>query len=364
MTLYIIVVLILAIILFINFAPVYGDKSKGYSKTKIENSPNLIDGKFRNLVSTNMSFKKGEDYNQEYIADKNIGKKPKKPLPSIKFNKNDFAANDENSITWFGHSTILMKLESKIILVDPVFNNASPFSAILGPAPFKYEDNICAEDLPDKIDIVLITHDHYDHLDYKTIKEIQTKVEKFLVPLGNKAHLLKWGVPNSKVEEFDWYDGLSYENIDFTFTPTRHFSGRAIRDRFATLWGGWIIKSEKSNVFISGDSGYFDEFKKIGEKYGPFDVAFMENGAYNPRWRNIHFFPEQGVLASMEVRAKVALPTHWAKFSLSSHNWIEPIDRFVKEAKKSGLNLATPLIGQTFVIGGEIPQEHWWENSY
>jgi len=362
MTLYIIIVLILAIILFINFAPVFGDKSKGESKTKIENSSNFIDGKFRNLVSTSMSFKKGEDYNKEYIADKSIGKKPEKPLPSIKFNKTDFAANDENSITWFGHSTILLKLESKIILVDPVFNYASPFSLLLGPKPFKFENTIHTKDLPNKIDVVLITHDHYDHLDYQTIKEIQTGVQKFLVPLGIKAHLLRWGVPDTKIEEFDWYESISYNNINFTFAPSRHFSGRAIRDRFATLWGGWIIKSEKSNLFISGDSGYFEEFKIIGERYGPFDVAFMENGAYNPRWRNVHFFPEQGVLASMEVRAKVTLPTHWAKFSLSSHNWIEPIDRFVKEAEVRNLNVATPIIGQSFNINGEIPNEHWWEN--
>ena len=237
MVLYIIIAIIIATILFLNFAPVFGYKAQGDSKTKIESSSNFIDGKFRNLISTSMSFKKGEDYNNDYIADTNIGEKPKNPLPSVVFSKIDFAANNDNSITWFGHSTILIKLENKTIIVDPVFNNASPFSTILGPAPFNYENKTIAKDLPNNIDIVLITHDHYDHLDYKTIKEIHTTVKKFLVPLGNKAHLLKWGVPDSKIEEFDWYDKLSYDNIDFTFTPSRHFSGRAIRDRFATLWG-------------------------------------------------------------------------------------------------------------------------------
>jgi len=183
-----------------------------------------------------------------------------------------------------------------------------------------------------------------------------------LVPLGNKAHLLKWGVTDDKIEEFDWYDNFSYENIDFTFTPTRHFSGRALRDRFATLWGGWIIKSESNNFYISGDGGYFDEFKKIGEKYGPFDIVFIENGAYNPRWKNIHLFPEQGVQASLDVQAKVALPIHWGKFSLSTHSWSEPIERFVKEAEARNLTIATPLIGQTFIIDGDIPSEYWWEN--
>ncbi len=362
MVVYIIIFIIVTVYLFLNFAPVFGDDSKGESKTRIENSSNFIDGKFRNFVSTSMSFKKDKDYNIENIGNKDIGKKPKKPLPTIKFNKANFDKNMGNSITWFGHSTILFKLENKTVIVDPVFNNASPFSVILGPAPFKFENTICAKDLPNKIDVVLITHDHYDHLDYKTIKEIHTAVEKFLVPLGNKAHLLKWGVPDSKIEEFDWYDNWSYENIDFTFTPSRHFSGRAIRDRFATLWGGWIIKSEKSNLFISGDSGYFDEFKKIGDNYGPFDVVFIENGAYNQRWANIHLFPEQGVLTSFDVRAKIALPIHWGKYNLSSHNWKEPIERFTKEAKERNLNIATPLIGQTFMIDGEIPNKNWWNN--
>jgi len=362
MVLYIILTIIIATILFLNFAPVFGGSSKSLSKTKIENSPNFIDGKFRNLISTSMSFKKGVDYNSEYIADTNIGKKPKKRLPSIKFNKTDFNENVGNSITWFGHSTILLKINNKIIITDPVFNNASPFSAILGPAPFKYENTNRAKDLPNKIDVVLITHDHYDHLDYKTIKEIHTTVEKFMVPLGNKAHLLKWGVPDFKIEEFDWYDNLSYENIDFTFTPSRHFSGRAIRDRFATIWGGWIINSDSCKLFISGDGGYIDEFKKIGDIYGPFDIVFIENGAYNPRWQYIHLFPEQGVQASLDVNAKVAFPIHWGKFSLSSHNWIEPIERFTKEAKDRNLKVATPRVGQTFSINGAIPNEYWWKN--
>ena len=362
MVLYIILFVTVSVYLFLNYAPVFGEGSKGESKIRIENSSNFINGKFRNLVTTNMSFKKVEGYNNNFLTDSTVGKRPKNPIPTIKFDKKEFAANKGNSITWLGHSTILMKLEDKIIISDPVFNNASPFSAILGPAPFKYENKITVEDLPNNIDVVLITHDHYDHLDYKTIKEIQTNVKKFLVPLGNKAHLLKWGVPADKIEEFDWYDNLSFENIDFTFTPSRHFSGRAIRDRFATLWGGWIIKSKKNNLFISGDGGYFDEFKKIGEKYGPFDIAFIENGAYNARWANIHLFPEQGVQACLDLQTKIVLPIHWGKFSLSSHSWKEPIERFTAEAIKRSLTVATPLIGQTFIIDGDKPNENWWSN--
>lgn len=362
MFLYITIFVIVTVFLFLNFAPVFGDNSRGDSKTRIENSSNFLDGKFQNLVPTKMGFEKGEDYNNEYIADTNTGKRPNNPLPSVKFNKINFTDNDEDSVTWLGHSTILLKLSNKTIVTDPVFNRAGPLTILLGPAPFKYKNKISAKDLPDKIDIVLITHDHYDHLDFKTIKEIHPRVGKFLVPLGVKAHLLRWGVHNNKIEEFDWYDKNSYNEIDFIFIPTRHFSGRALRDRFATLWGGWIVKSNNNNIYISGDSGYFDEFNKIGKKYGPFDIVFIENGAYNPRWQNIHLFPEQGVQASLDAQAKVALPIHWGKFSLSFHSWSEPIERFAKEAKEKKLTLATPLIGQTFIIGGNIPNGSWWEN--
>lgn len=362
MVLYILIIIVAAIILFVNFAPVFGDSPKGTSKSKIEESPHYFDGKFQNLVVTKMGFEKGDDYNSEYISDTSIGKRPDKPLPTIKFDKSILTINEKNSVTWFGHSTILIKLDNKIILIDPVFNNASPFSNILGSAPFKYENTISAKDLPDRIDFILITHDHYDHLDYKTIKEIHSKVAKFLVPLGVKAHLMKWGVPYSKIEEFDWYDKNLYNKIDFIFTPTRHFSGRALRDRFATLWGGWIINSKSNNFYISGDGGYFDEFKNIGRKYGPFDIVFIENGAYNPRWQYIHLFPEQGVQVSLDVDAKITLPIHWGKFNLSFHSWIEPIKRFTAEAEKRNLKIATPFIGQTFYLGEEISTEEWWNN--
>ncbi len=362
MIFYIIITFIVFLILFVNFAPVFGSKPSGQLLTQIEKSPNFKDGKFHNLVTTKFGFSKGKDVNAEYIADKSYGKKPISPLPTVKFDKSKFENSQGNSVTWFGHSTILFKIENKIIIVDPVFSNASPFP-LIGPTPFKYENDLTVKDLPDNIDVVLITHDHYDHLDHKTIKKIHQNVGIFLVPLGVKAHLLKWGVPKNKIVEHDWYDNYLFYEIDFIFTPTRHFSGRALRDRFSTLWGGWIIKSKSNNLYISGDGGYSPEFKKIGEAYGPFDIIFIENGAYNPRWEKIHLFPEQAVQVSFDARAKVALPIHWGKFSLSFHSWYEPIDRFTKEADERELKIVTPLIGQTFNINKEFPNKRWWENN-
>ena len=364
MAIYLLLIITLAIVLFVNYNPEFGDHPKGDLKAIIENSPNYVNGKFQNLITTKMGFEKDVDFSKYYVSDTHIGKRPNKPLVTIKFDKYAFADNKKNSITWLGHSTILMKLENKVIILDPIFNRASPFPFLLGPTPFKYENKISAKDLPDKIDFILITHDHYDHLDYNTIKDLISRVGQFLVPLGVKAHLLKWGVPDNKIKEFDWYDNNYFDEIYFIFTPTRHFSGRALRDRFATLWGGWIIKTISNNLFICGDGGYSNDFKKIGDKYGPFDVVFIENGAYNPRWQYVHLFPEQSVQASLDAQAKLALPIHWGKFNLSYHNWREPIERFVSEAERIELPFITPKIGQTFIIGEESPQEKWWENTY
>ncbi len=238
MILYTIITLTVIIVLFVNFAPVFGGKPSGQLLSRIENSPNYKDDKFHNIVTTNFSFSKGQDFNPKYIADESYGKKPSSPLPTIKFDKLNFENSKENLVTWFGHSTILFKIENKIIITDPVFNNASPFS-LIGPAPFRYENNLTIDDLPNKIDVVLITHDHYDHLDYKTIKTIHPNVEKFLVPLGVKAHILKWGVPDNKIEEFDWYNNYSFNEIRFYFHPYKTFQRQSFKRPFCNIVG-WL----------------------------------------------------------------------------------------------------------------------------
>lgn len=363
MILSIILLIILMIIIFVNFHPVFGSKPNKEMIDELKNSPHYFYGKFQNLIPTKMDFNKNEKYSSSFIAKSSSAKTPNYSLPSIAFNRNKFEETNFNTVTWFGHSTILLKLENKTLLIDPVFDRASPLSKLIGPKPFKYENNISANDLPQKIDILIITHDHYDHLDYNTIKKIKKNVNRFIVPLGVKAHLKKWGVANNKIIQFDWYDTNTVAGIEFIFTPTRHFSGRALRDRFATLWGGWIIKSKQNNLYISGDGGYSKEFKNIGKKYGPFDLIFIENGAYNPRWHNVHLFPEQSVQASIDVNAKLALPIHWGKYSLSSHSWTEPIERFTLEAEKKNLQIITPLIGETFNLNENFPKSHWWETN-
>ncbi len=230
------------------------------------------------------------------------------------------------------------------------------------------------DDLP-YIDAVLISHDHYDHLDYKAIKQVKDKVGHFYVPLGVKAHLLRWGVAESKVSEYDWYDstqiaGNDGQAITITFAPSHHFSGRGITGHRETLWSSWAVQSPELSVYFSGDGGYCEEFAKIGDRFEGFDIAFIEDGAYNERWREVHMLPEESDQAGIDVQAKEILPIHWGKFDLSTHHWREPVRRITSaiDAHNSTLpeeekiKLAAPLIGQVFDLDN-LPTSPWWEQQ-
>ena len=208
--------------------------------------------------------------------------------------------------------------------------------------------------------MIVISHDHYDHLEYEGIKDFSVSVGQFFVPLGVKAHVVKWGVDENRIKEMDWYESTSYNGVDFTLVPSRHFSGRGITDSDATLWGGWVVKSADISAYFSGDSGYFEEFKQIGERYGPFDIGFIDSGAYNEAWAYVHMMPRQSVQASIDLQASVYLPIGWSRYDLAPHYWDDPIIRATKEAERREVVITTPLIGQTFTLD-ELPQNKWWE---
>jgi len=210
--------------------------------------------------------------------------------------------------------------------------------------------------------VVLISHDHYDHLDHLTIGQLASNTRLFLVPLGNQAHLLRWGVPKANIIELDWFESHRVGETTFTLTPSRHFSGRGLTNRFSTLWGSWVVKSEELSVFFGGDSGYTKDFKDIGERLGPFDIAFIENGAYDKQWSQIHMVPEQSVQATIDLNAQLFFPIHWGKFDLAKHRWVEPIERAVTEAEKRGVPVVAPIIGQVFQLDMP-PFETWWSNQ-
>ncbi len=359
-TVAIILIFSFSIWLFVNFAPVFGDDAKGESLRNIKASENFDGEKFVNLIETKLVTK---DPQENTIAISDIysaffpvaSKNPQRKLPSAKFKSSELL---NNSFVWFGHSTILMQTDSLIILTDPVFKYASPVPGVI--KPFEIEYPIEIKDLPKKVDIVLISHDHYDHLDYKAIQELDKRVGQYFVPLGIKAHLLKWGIPEEKIKEKDWYDVIYYKNTSFTMTPARHFSGRGLNNQFSTLWCSWVISSPDLNVFFNGDSGYFDEFKKIGEKFGPFDIAFMENGAYDLDWAEVHMLPEESVQANIDLKSELMFPIHWGKFDLAKHTWNEPIIRACNEAELKEVKMVTPLIGQVFNLEN-VPHLKWWE---
>ena len=345
--------------LFVNLSPAFGDAPSGESLDRITASKNFNGEIFENLIETkvqtpdpqNEQSMAGFIYNNFFPPE---NKNPSRPLPSVKLIGNRMKNGE---FAWLGHSTILMKLNDKVIITDPVFNNASPIPGSV--KPFKMEHAPSIRNLPNNIDVVLISHDHYDHLDYKAIQDLNNRVSNFLVPLGVKAHLLSWGVNENKIKEKDWYEDVYIDSIHYVFTPSRHFSGRGLSNRFSTLWGSWVIQSDSTNIFFSGDSGYFDEFKKIGSEYGPFDIAFMENGAYNTNWNQIHFMPEESVQASVDLNATLMFPIHWGKFDLSVHPWDEPITRASRESKIKEVKLVTPFIGEVFDLQNP-PNRIWW----
>ena len=342
--------------------------------------PKQLGGKltseFKEAYSRSPQWKKRKFYNYERtgvdigIADlpkllyrqlfDKKGRGPLQPLLVVQFDKEAFlAADDKPKFVWFGHSVVLIRINSKTILIDPMFgSDAAPIS------PFsvkRFSENTLdiIEQLP-HIDLVLLTHDHYDHLDMASIELLRPKVSQYYVALGAARHLERWGIAADIIQEFDWYESARLENIKITYTPTRHASGRLIADQSCCLWGGWAIKSDAANIWFSGDGGYGAHFKEIGEKLGPFDFAFMECGQYNDLWHQIHLHPEESVQAAIDAQAQKVMPVHWAGFALAMHHWKDPVKRFTAEAKRVDLTYVTPHIGEVFGLNFE-GREKWWD---
>jgi L-ascorbate metabolism protein UlaG (beta-lactamase superfamily)/uncharacterized protein YxeA len=355
MTLIIIISVIVAILLGINLFiwlnPTFGAKSKYINKERLEASPNFKAGKFQNLEPTIMMTSEGSKGKaiKKFITGVE-NDRPDEPLETVAFIKEELSKKESGiTYSWFGHSTVLINISGKIIITDPVFTKAaSPVSFI--NKSFDYENEYSVDILPE-IDIVLISHDHYDHLDYKTIMEIEAKTKKFYVPLGVDAHLLRWGISAEKIEIADWGDSIKFdESLRITSTPARHFSGRGPKDRDKTLWCSWVIESENQKVFFGGDSGYGKHFKEIGDNYGPFDLTLIECGQYNENWSQIHAMPEQTVQAHIDLKGKNLLPTHWSKFRLSIHSWTEPIERANAASLEFNVDIQNPKIGEVITL--------------
>lgn len=357
-----IVVLCVGILLFLNFNPVFGGVP---SKEQVEGFKKLDhygNGKFGNQVPTsmNMSISDYLSMMKEVLS----GGKDRSPVRQIAVSEMNWNKinNEEDSLTWLGHSAFLLSIDHKKILVDPMLGpTASPVSFV-GSKRYTGDLLHLIDEMP-PIDAVFITHDHYDHLDYPSIKKLKSKVHQFFVPLGVGAHLIRWGVEEDRIIERDWWDETEFEGLTVVLTPSKHFSGRGLYNRDTTLWGGWVIIGKNTRFYTSGDGGYDDHFKEIGKKYGPFDIALMEGGQYDRRWSWVHMTPEEAVQAHLDVNGENMMLIHWGAFTLAYHGWTEPIERAIKAAKEKEVNLLAPEIGETAILDSDLryPISTWWE---
>lgn len=359
--LYCVLILIVLVLLFF-YQPSFGALPKGDLLKQIQSSRNYKEGKFQNLHHT-PDLAEGVGYykvTKEFFFDKEKDNIPPKPLPSQKENLFALGA-EENCLVWFGHSSYFMQIDGKKILVDPVLSgSASPVSVTT--KAFPGSDVYTVKDIP-QVDYLFISHDHWDHLDHKTVAKLQPTVGKVFCGLGVSAHLKRWGYTDAQIVEADWDEQL-FNDRGFVVNsvPARHFSGRSLK-RNQSLWMSYVLQTPSMKIFIGGDSGYDDHFKKIGEDFGPFDWVILECGQYHAYWKYIHMMPEEVVIAAKDLNGAKLLPVHWAKFSLALHSWRDPAVRVVAAAEQASLPIFHPMIGEKLSLSEPAASVRWWENE-
>jgi L-ascorbate metabolism protein UlaG (beta-lactamase superfamily) len=288
------------------------------------------------------------------------GTVPTGKLPVDVLTREQLDAAPDRSLYRLGHSTMLLKLRGEFWLTDPVFaERASPFRR-LGPKRF-HAPPIALDDLP-PLRGVILSHDHYDHLDRDTVLALAATTGVFLTPLGVGDRLIEWGIDAKKVRQFDWWQSAEIDGLSFIATPAQHFSGRSLFDSNSTLWASWVIVDDGLRLFFSGDTGYFDGFKLIGERLGPFDVTLVETGAYDAQWPYVHMQPEETVQAHVDLRGQWLVPIHNGTFDLAMHRWHEPFERVVGLAAARGITLSTPRMGERLDLTAPHRGERWWRN--
>jgi L-ascorbate metabolism protein UlaG (beta-lactamase superfamily) len=337
----------------------FGGRAQGDRRARMERSPQWSDGAFENPQPLNNHV--GLMLKGMFDVSPDVG--PQTPVPTARIDPARFATPPGTGlrVTWLGHSSLLVEIDGRRLLTDPVWaDRASPFSFI-GPHRW-YAPLIALDQLP-PIDAVLISHDHYDHLDHHTISALKDRDTTFIVPLGVAAHLLAWGVPERRIVELDWWEKHNLGGLTVVATPARHASGRMLIDNNRTLWASYAMVGPRHRVYFSGDTGLFPGMREIGERLGPFDLTMIEVGQYDPAWPDWHIGPEQAVVAHQMLRGKAFLPIHWALFSLAYHGWTEPIERVLAATSPPGSVLLTPRPGQsvepTSFLAADVGKR-WW----
>jgi L-ascorbate metabolism protein UlaG (beta-lactamase superfamily) len=337
-----------------------GARPSGARGERVRRSPQFHNGAFRNPVPAHL-MPPGTGWRT--LREALFGphrRKPSGPVPVVTSTSTGApAAPDGLHVTWYGHSSVLVEIEGRRVLFDPVWSERCSPSRLVGPRRL-HPPPVPLRDVP-RLDAIVISHDHYDHLDMATVRTlVRTQQAPFVVPLGVGAHLDRWGVPSARIIELDWDDSADIDGLRLTATAARHFSGRAF-SRDDTLWASWVVTGRTRRVFYTGDSGYFDRFAAIGAAHGPFDVTLIQIGAYGSAWPDIHMTPEEGVATHLDVDGKLLIPLHWATFNLALHDWAEPADRVWREAKARDVTLAVPRPGQRIDVDDPPAVDGWWQ---
>ncbi|QFZ22808.1 MBL fold metallo-hydrolase [Saccharothrix syringae] len=324
---------------------------------RVRRSPRYRDGKFHNDRPTRTMPPDGAAGTLRELLFGGQRRRPVGEVPLVR------PAGDRSAeglhLTWYGHASTLVEIDGARVLLDPVWSERCSPSPVVGPRrlhPVPHELHEVG-----RVDAVVISHDHYDHLDLATVRALARDQDAvFVVPLGIGAHLRRWRVPEHRIVELDWDESHEVAGVTLVATAAQHFSGRGFK-RDTTLWASWVIKGPRHRVYYSGDTGYFDGYRRIGEEHGPFDAALVQIGAYGPGWPDIHMTPEEGVAAHRDVRGGLLVPVHWATFNLAFHDWSEPVERVWREAKAHGIPLAIPRPGERINVDEPPSVDGWWQ---
>jgi L-ascorbate metabolism protein UlaG (beta-lactamase superfamily) len=334
----------------------FGRRAEGARLARMQRSPQWSDGRFRNpqpLANDNCKALVGAFTASEHSS-------PGAPPTTVAGDRRRFDAPPASGlrVTWLGHSSVVLEIDGRRVLIDPIFGRRASPLGWMGPTRWYPPPLPLAELRP--VDAVLISHDHYDHLDHDTITALKDWNAPFVVPLGLGAHLTRWGVAETRIVELDWWESTRVGDVTITCTPARHASGRMLIDNDSKLWGGFALAGSTHRVYFSGDTGLFPALREVGTRLGPFDLTMIEVGQYDQAWPDWHIGPEQAVRAHQMVGGRVLLPIHWGLFTLAYHGWTEPIERAVAAARRAGVTLVAPRPGQSFEPADPPAVERWW----
>jgi L-ascorbate metabolism protein UlaG (beta-lactamase superfamily) len=355
--------LVVGSVLLLSIFSSFGGAISGERLKRVQASPHYHGGQFAN-AHLHPPLKAGDvwDYLIEYLFGDQV-RIPPSTVPVLAIQPASMQAPPAPGLraVWLGHSSVYVELDGLRLLVDPVFSDYSSPVHGVGPKRF-HPPPIAMKDLP-KIDAVMISHDHFDHLDMRTVQYLASKETHFVVPLGVGAHLDEWNVPKGQITELDWWETTEIGGLKIICTPAQHYSGRGIFDYKATLWSSWAVIGPKHRFYYSGDTGFADHFQQIGNRFGPFDLGIIRIGQYGPgaSWIYSNMNPEDAIKAHLAIKARRMLPVHWGTFGLAFHDWDEPINRAVRAANEQHVDLVTPRVGEVVIVGKAFRSHRWWE---